>query len=73
MLDPAKTVIEICGGPKVVAEMVGRSANRVRRWAYPRSKFGMGGLIPTEMQPILLSEARKRGINLRAEHLIPKT
>lgn len=69
MLDPAKTVIEICGGPKAVAEMVGRTENRVRRWTYPRKdRGGSDGLIPADAQVKLLEEARRRGIDLRPEH-----
>lgn len=66
MLEPAKTVIEICGGAKAVAEMVGRSENRVRRWTYPKERGGTGGLIPSDMQPVLLMAARDRG--LRPDH-----
>jgi hypothetical protein len=72
MLNPAKTVIEICGGTKAVAEMADRTENRIRRWTYPKGKRGgTGGLIPSDVQGLLLAEARKRGIDLRPEHLIP--
>lgn len=68
MLEPAKTVIEICGGVSTVAEMVNRHHTRVRRWGYPKSKGGTGGLVPSEMQETLLIEARKRGFDLQPDH-----
>lgn len=70
-LDPARTIIEICGGTREVARMVGRTENRIRRWTYPKDRGGTGGLIPTEAQPVLLAEARKRGADLRPEHFFP--
>lgn len=68
MLEPAKTVIEICGGFAAVAEMTKRSEIRVRRWGYPKPRGGSDGRIPSDVQPVLLAEARRRGIDLRPEH-----
>lgn len=68
MLEPAKTVIEICGGVQSVAEMVSRHHTRVRRWGYPKSKGGTGGLVPSDMQEVLIIEARKRGLDLQPAH-----
>lgn len=68
MLEPARTVIEICGGFRAVADMTGRNETRVRRWAYPRERGGTGGLIPAEAQHLLMAEARRQGIDLRPEH-----
>lgn len=67
-MDPAKTVIEICGGIRAVAEMTGRNETRVRRWGYPRARGGTDGLIPADMQPRLLRAAQARGIDLRPDH-----
>lgn len=50
--------------------MVGRSENRIRRWTYPKDRGGTGGLIPTNLLGKLISEAKRRGINLQAEHLV---
>ena len=74
MLNPAATVIEICGGFRVVADMVGRDHTRVRRWTYPKERGGTGGFIPSELQQVLLEEAAARKIDLRPEHffLMPK-
>ncbi len=68
MSNVAKKVIEICGGPRAVAEMVGVHVSRVHRWTYDRSRGGTGGRIPAARQQQLLREARRRGIDLRPEH-----
>lgn len=64
MLNPAHHVIEKCGGFDAVARMTGRSTVRVRRWCYPRDRGGTGGLIPADMQPVLMRRARAAGIDL---------
>lgn len=68
MMNPAQTVITICGGFRAVAEMVGRDETRVYRWTYPKERGGTGGLIPADCQQVLLNAAKKRGIPLRPEH-----
>lgn len=71
MLEPAKTVIEICGGITKTAKMVKRSETRVRRWAYPREKGGSNGLIPSECQVELMRSAKAEKIDLLPEHFFP--
>lgn len=71
MLNPAKNVIDICGGFSKVAEMVERSETRVRRWTYSREKGGTDGLIPSDCQVKLLKEAKRRKIALKPEHFFP--
>lgn len=68
MMNPAKTVIERCGGIAATARLAERSENRVRRWTYPRHKGGTDGLIPSDCQVALLRNARLEGIDLRPEH-----
>jgi hypothetical protein len=72
MMEPANTIIAICGGFQAVAEMTGRSEVRVRRWTYSKEKGGTDGLIPSDMAKLLLSEARARGIALTPEHFFPE-
>jgi hypothetical protein len=62
MMEPANTIILKCGGVKAVAAMTGRSEVRVRRWGYPKSRGGTDGLIPSDVQQILLREARTAGL-----------
>lgn len=71
MLEPAKTIIEICGGVRAVAVVSNRSEVRVRRWGYPVDKGGSGGLIPAEIQQVLMQAARQNGWPLRPEHFFP--
>ena len=67
-MEPARTVITICGGYAETARMSGRSEVRVRRWEYPKEKGGTGGLIPSDCQQTLLDAARAEGKPLRPEH-----
>lgn len=70
-MEPASTIIDICGGFKVVSEMTGRDETRVRRWTYSKERGGTGGLIPSECQTRLMEEARRRGLPLTPNHFFP--
>lgn len=48
--------------------MTGRHRSNVHRWMHPVDRGGTGGLIPADVQPILLAAARRAGIDLRPEH-----
>ena len=67
-MEPASTIIEICGGFRAVAEMTGRDVTRVHRWTYPKERGGTGGRIPSDMQDRLLAEANRRGLPLGPQH-----
>ncbi|WP_347311391.1 hypothetical protein [Defluviimonas sp. SAOS-178_SWC] len=71
MLEPARTIIEICGGVAAVARITGRSEIRVRRWGYPKSRGGSDGLIPSDMQKLLMDHARKKKLPLEPAHFFP--
>lgn len=64
----ASNVIRICGGVRAVSSLVNRDETQVRRWMYPKSRRGTGGLIPTHVQQDLIDAARAQGIDLRPEH-----
>lgn len=73
MLEPAHTIIQICGGFAKTATMAGRSEIRIRRWTYPKEKGGTGGLVPTDCQQRLLDAAKQGNIDLRPEHFFLAT
>lgn len=68
MMEPAHTVITLCGGVAAVARMTGRSRVNVYRWTYPKERRGTGGQIPSDAQRKLLACARSEGIDLRPDH-----
>lgn len=70
-MEPANTIIELCGGFGAVAEMTGRSEIRVRRWTYPKDRGGTDGLIPSDCAKALMGEAAKRGLPLLPSHFFP--
>ncbi len=69
MLDPAKNVIEICGGVAETARLANRSLTSVYRWGYPKEKDGTGGLVPSDCQIVLLNAAHAEGIPLKIRDL----
>lgn len=71
MLEPAKTVIKICGGVSEVARLAECSETRARRFGYEKSKGGTGGHIPADRQITMMRNARTAGIDLRPEHFFP--
>lgn len=70
-MEPATSIIKICGGFQVVADMTGRDVSRVHRWTYPKRKGGTDGAIPADVQGDLLAEAVRRGIPLEPKHFFP--
>jgi hypothetical protein len=72
-LEPAKSIIERCGGPEVVAARTNRDPSRVYRWMHPKDKGGTGGTIPFQLVPTLIAVAAERGIALTADDFLPPT
>ncbi len=70
-MEPAATVIDRLGGPKVVSEITGAAYTAPYRWQYPRDKGGTGGLIPQKHHLTLLSYAQENGIPLSASDFLP--
>jgi hypothetical protein len=71
MRTPADVVIEVCGGPRAVADMCGIDLTWVYRWTYPVERGGTGGTVPSKHQARLLKEARARGLALKPAHFFP--
>lgn len=67
-MEPATSIIALCGGHAAVADICGVDVSRVHRWTYPKTRGGTGGAVPVPQQQRLLSGARARGIDLRPEH-----
>ncbi len=70
-MEPANTIIQLCGGFQAVADMTGRDVSRIHRWTYSKEKGGTGGVIPADVQTLLLSEAVRRGVPLTPNHFFP--
>jgi hypothetical protein len=68
IMEPANTIITICGGFSAVAEMLDMTEIQVRRWTYPKERGGSGGLVPSGKQSPLLAAAKSKGINLTPGH-----
>lgn len=62
ILDPARSIIERCGGAMAVAEITKRHVTRVRRWTYPKERFGSDGVIPLPEAMKIIEQAPARGI-----------
>lgn len=69
-LDPARSIIELCGGALRIAEWLGLDASGVHRWSYPKTRKGYGGMIPAHHQEPLLKAAQSAGVDLRPEHFM---
>lgn len=65
----AARVIEIMGGHKKVAEILGyKSLSPIYKFTYPRDKNGLGGFIPMDQAQKLLDHAKAHNIELRPDH-----
>lgn len=65
MSNAASRVIDICGGPKAVAGMLGIGVISVRKWTYTTDRNGgTGGRVPTKRIAPLIRAARAHGIAL---------
>lgn len=68
-LTPARRVRKLLGA-KDLAVLCDRTTDAIRKWDRPKSKGGLGGLIPSEFQARILATLRARGHELAAEDLI---
>jgi hypothetical protein len=69
-ISPAEVVITAFGGVREIARILGRHPTAVAKWRWPRERRGTGGEVPTCAQRILLTEAKKRGIELNERDII---
>lgn len=66
---PSRRVRHLLGS-KRLAEICDRTTDAVRKWDRPRSKGGLGGLIPAEFQARILRAAQEENLPLRPEDII---
>lgn len=71
-MEPAASIIELCGGVAKVAEWLDLNRTSVLRWTHPRNRGGTGGLVPSWHQPELLARAQAEGVDLTPEHFFPR-
>jgi hypothetical protein len=54
-LEPAASVVAICGGIDATARLVGRDRSVINRWLLPKSRGGTGGKVPMHHAMTLLA------------------
>ena len=60
----AQNVIKKCGGVSAVARITKRAESSIYKWTYPKDKGGTDGLIPSEVQVMLMDAARRGEVDL---------
>ena len=69
-IKPADYVIEIFGGVKKTAKILGRSRRAVYLWRQPRNKGGCDGFLPGPIQYKILRIAKKKKLDITPDDLI---
>lgn len=72
MYTQAEEVIKRFGNPYRVAEIIQRRPSVIYRWTYPKSRGGTNGIIPAPALQELIKAARREGVLLTDECLIPR-
>ena len=70
-LEPATTLIELIGGPKVAADVCKLKRLQVWRWTVPKNKGGTGGTVPQRHHAAIIRHVREQGIELPLNLLVP--
>lgn len=68
-LTPAATIIDLFGGVRATARMLGLNPSAVSRWAMPPAKKGTGGAIPQRHWAAILDAAKQQKIKLSIAQL----
>lgn len=71
-MQPAKRIIDLFGGVRPLARLLGVDPSVVCRWPAPRERRGQGGLIPAGYQRDLLRLARSKRLPIKAADLVAK-
>lgn len=63
--EPAKSIVDRLGGPKIVAKALDLTTGAVSRWYAPKDQGGCGGLVPSHRITQLIKLARKGAFGKR--------
>jgi hypothetical protein len=63
-MTPAQRIIAKFDGEEAIAEALGITVPRVRRWTFPKTRGGTDGRVPSKHQQALLDRAKELGIKL---------
>lgn len=69
-MNPAQYVITQFDGIRETGRAIGRDHTSVLRWLRTKEDGGTGGLIPSDNHRKILTEAKKRGLDITPDHLI---
>lgn len=72
-MNRAEEIIKKCGGVKKTAEICGRTETWVRKWTYPKSRSGRGGLVPHEDAEKILEAASRGEVDVTADDFFEAT
>ena len=67
--EPAYSIIQKLGGPKVVSTILNLSAPAITLWTTPKERKGRGGEIPQKRWAEILAFAYKHKINVTVDDL----
>jgi hypothetical protein len=70
-MEPARAIVTMLGGPKIVADFFGVSVGAITKWYVSAQKGGCDGVIPAKRVAGLLELARKQGKFLEPNMLYP--
>jgi hypothetical protein len=68
-MQPARGVVDLLGGCRVVSRALGISPSTVSRWMAPKSRQNLGGRIPLAHWQALLDLAKREGKSLSIHQL----
>lgn len=71
-LNPAARIIEVFGGVRSLARLLGIDSSTVSRWQLPKDRRGQDGRIPAEYQGRILAMAQEQGMPITADDVVQR-
>lgn len=68
-LSPAAEIIDLCGGVRATARILGLNPSAVSRWAMPPEKKGTGGVVPQRHWAAILDHAKQQKLKITLRDL----